>query len=182
MNKVIQNITKSISNLPKSINTSSINTNFKDLLHSRVLLYAFLAISLIDLFYFTQIRDNMSIAIFVLVGFMTTFFSKNMIVVLCIALVVTHILKFGIRTVISEGFEEEEEDEVKENMETEEEEEDKENMENKEDEIVNDAEKKKDFEEFQAIQDKILGGMKELDPLITKAEGFIEKYSHLIKE
>ena len=124
----------------------------------------------------------MSIAIFVLVGFMTTFFSKNMIVVLCIALVVTHILKFGIRTVISEGFEEEEEDEVKENMETEEEEEDKENMENKEDEIVNDAEKKKDFEEFQAIQDKILGGMKELDPLITKAEGFIEKYSHLIKE
>jgi len=179
MNKVIQNITKSISNLPKTINTSSINTNFKDLLHSRVLLYAFLAISLIDLFYFTQIRDNISIAIFVLVGFMTTFFSKNMIVVLCIALVVTHILKFGIRTVISEGFEEEE-DKDKENMETEEE--DKENMENKEDEIQDTDEKKKDFEEFQAIQDKILGGMKELDPLITKAEGFIEKYSHLIKE
>ena len=117
MNKVIQNITKTISNLPKTINTSSINTNFKDLLHNRVLLYVFLAMSLIDLFYFAQIRDNMSIAIFVLVGFITTFFSKNMIVVLCISLVVTHLLKFGVKSVINEGFEEEDEEDADDNKE-----------------------------------------------------------------
>jgi len=190
MSKVIQNITKNISSLPKMMNTGKINTNFKDLLHNRVLLYGFVIISLFDLFYFAQIKDNMSIAVFILIGFITTFFSKNMIVVLCIALVVTHLLKFGVKSV-SEGFEDEnkeeeadEEEVVKEGLEEEEEQEDEtqEGLANEKKDKIPEGEKKKDFAEFQQIQDKILGGMKELDPLITKAEGFIEKYSHLMKE
>jgi hypothetical protein len=117
-----------------------------------------------------------------------------MIVVLCIALVVTHILKFGVRTV-SEGFDDDEDKEREglENKEDEElegfdedDEEKREGLENKDDEEVEGLENedvdKKELEEFQIIQDKILGGMKELDPLISKAEGFIEKYSHLMKE
>jgi hypothetical protein len=122
-----------------------------------------------------------------------------MIVVLCIALVVTHVLKFGVRQV-SEGFAEgaDGEEEEKEGLEDEEEKEkEKEGLETemqpkpkgakgakgaKGDKNVPEEEKKKDFEEFQQVQDKILGGMKELDPLISKAEGFIEKYSHLMKK
>lgn len=192
MNKVIQNITKSINDLPKKLNTGKIDTNFKDLLHNRVLLYAFVIIALLDLFYFAQIRDNMSIAAFVLVAFITTFFSKNMIVVLCIALVVTHILKFGVRTV-SEGFAEgvdKEEEEGLENKEEEtegfdDEEDKREGLENGEEEkegLETGEVDKKDLEEFQVIQEKILGGMKEIDPLLTKAEGFIEKYSHLMQQ
>jgi len=195
MNKVIQNLTKSINDLPKKMNTGKIETNFKDLLHNRVILYAFVIIALLDLFYFAQIRDNMSIAAFVLVAFITTFFSKNMIVVLCIALVVTHILKFGVRQV-SEGFDEDEDkegfaegvDEEEEKEGFDDDEEDKrEGLANEEDEEKEGLENeeavdKKDLEDFQVLQDKILGGMKELDPLISKAEGFIEKYSHLMKE
>jgi hypothetical protein len=199
MNKVIQNITKSISNLPstvsKTLNVGKIDTNFKDLLHNRIVLYAFVIIALFDLFYFAQIRDNMSIAIFILLAFITTFFSKNMIVVLCIALVVTHVLKFGVKQV-SEGFEEgadgeEDELERKEGLEDEEEKpteglanenKDKKEKKEKKEEKIAEEEKKKDFEEFQQVQDKILGGMKDLDPLITKAEGFIEKYSHLMQQ
>jgi flagellar biosynthesis/type III secretory pathway M-ring protein FliF/YscJ len=155
-------------------------------------------VALFDLFYFAQMRDNTSIAVFILLAFITTFFSKNMIVVLCIALVVTHILKFGVRQV-SEGFAEGaegEEEDRKEGLEDEEEEkregletemkpnpkEKKEKKEKKDDKQISEEEKKEDFTEFQQIQDKILGGMKELDPLITKAEGFIEKYSHLIQQ
>jgi hypothetical protein len=189
MNKVIQNITKSINDLPKKMNTGKIDTNFKDLLHNRVILYAFVFITLLDLFYFAQIRDNMSIAVFVLVAFITTFFSKNMIVVLCIALVVTHILKFGVRTVsegFAEGVDDDEDDEKKEGLENEDDEKEREGLENKEEEEVegleNEEVDKKDLEEFQLIQEKILGGMKEIDPLLTKAEGFIQKYSHLMQQ
>ena len=196
MNKVIQNITKSISNLPstvsKTLNVGKIDMNFKDLLHNRIVLYVLVIVALFDLFYFAQIRDNTSIAVFILLAFITTFFSKNMIIVICIALVVTHLLKFGVRQV-SEGFAEgdEEEEKTKEGLEDDEEEREgletemkpKEKKEKKEKkEQISEEVKKNDFEEFQQIQDKILGGMKELDPLITKAEGFIEKYSHLIQQ
>jgi len=180
MNKVIQNATKSISNLPsilsRTLNIGKIDTNFKDLLHNRVLLYAFVIIVLLDLFYLAQMRDNTSIATLILVAFITTFFSKNMIVVLCIALVVTHVLKFGVRQV-SEGFAEGADEEEKEGLEDEEErkegledeEERKEGLETemkpkakgakdeKGDKNVPEEEKKKDFEEFQQVQDKILG-------------------------
>jgi hypothetical protein len=199
MNKTLQTITKSISNLPstvsKTLNVGKIDTNFKDLLHNRIVLYFIVIVALFDLFYFAQMRDNMSIAIFILLAFITTFFSKNMIVVLCIALVVTHVLKFGVKQV-SEGFEEgvddeeedrkegleDEEEDRKEGLETEMKPNPKEKKEKKEEKIAEEEEKKKDFEEFQQVQDKILGGMKELDPLITKAEGFIEKYSHLMQQ
>tara|TARA_B100000902_G_C26879086_1_gene701667 strand:- start:350 stop:658 length:309 start_codon:yes stop_codon:yes gene_type:complete len=35
---------------------------------------------------------------------------------------------------------------------------------------------KSDFTEFQSIQENILKNMKEIDPLLTKAENFIEKF------
>jgi len=48
----------------------------------------------------------MLVSIFILVGFITSFFSKNMIVILCIALTITNILQFGDKAAL-EGFGEE---------------------------------------------------------------------------
>jgi hypothetical protein len=176
--------------------------DFKDLLHNRVLLYVFLLISLVHLFYYVNIGDMRSAAIFILIGFLTSFFSKNMLVILIIALVVTHIMKFGLRSV-SEGLENKEEKEEKEEAKEGLEEEEKEGLEGEEEDKKEgmkegkdkgavppkakggvkpagekdlDSEKKKDYLEFQGLQKEIMTNMQKLEPLITKAESFVEKY------
>jgi len=53
--------------------------------------------------------DGMYSVIFILVAFLTTFFSKNMISVLCIGVVVSNILKYGKEISVQEGFEDKEE-------------------------------------------------------------------------
>ena len=65
------------------------------ILHNQYLLYVIFAMSCIHLFYFASIDDYVSITMFVLVGFLTSFFSKNMIVILCISMAVSQILKKG---------------------------------------------------------------------------------------
>jgi hypothetical protein len=69
-----------------------------------------LAISLFQLFLFTSLGDYYSAAVFILVGYLTTFFSKNMMVILTIALVVSTIFKYGsqVRLGGKEGFDDEE--------------------------------------------------------------------------
>lgn len=65
------------------------------ILHNRVLLYFIFLVSLGNLFYLTVERDITSIVIFLLVGFLTSFFSKNMLIILFIALITSSILKHG---------------------------------------------------------------------------------------
>ena len=69
--------------------------NFNPVLQNRIVLYFFFIVALFDMVYFLNIRDFYSFATLFLVGFLTTFFSKNMIVVLFTALLVTHVLKYG---------------------------------------------------------------------------------------
>jgi len=57
-----------------------------------------------NLFYLGTSNDIWTIAIFVLTGFLTSFFSKNMVVILCIALVVSSIIKYGTPKESFEGF------------------------------------------------------------------------------
>jgi len=154
------------------------------ILHNRVLLYALLILGLLDLFYLANKRDFTSVLIFILVAILTSFFCKNMIVILFVAICITHILKYPRSLEGAENMEEEEEkkenmenedetEEKKETMENEDEaEEKKENMENKKEtqEMTN------EMKEFMEVQNKIIGGMAELEPLMQKAEGFIEKF------
>ena len=86
-----------------STSKNLITANMGKILYSRPILYIILAICLFQLFVFTSIGDYYSAAIFVLVGFLTSFFSKNMLVILVIALVITNILKYGTK-VRQEGF------------------------------------------------------------------------------
>ena len=74
-------------------------------LHNKFLLYFFLIVSLLDLFYLMNSKEYFSIAIFVLVALVTTFFSKNMMIVMFIAITLTHIIRLGGKAT-TEGFSE----------------------------------------------------------------------------
>jgi len=83
------------------------------MLNNKWILYTILFISIIDLFNFYSKSDTTAIAIFLVVGFLTTYFSKNMLVVLVVAIAVTHIARFGTSSI--EGMEPDEvEEEVEE--------------------------------------------------------------------
>lgn len=109
---------KSVGSIPKSI------------LYNRYLLYFIFAVTIGNIVQLMSQQDHMSVVIMVVVGLLTSFFSKNMVVIMCIALVVTNLLKYGTR-LRSEGFqtmdgEEEEEEEDDEEEDDDEEEGDKE--------------------------------------------------------
>ena len=154
------------------------NKTSNSILHNRVLLYAILLLALLDIFYLANVKDFTSVIVFILVGILTSFFCKNMIVILFVAICITHILKYPRSLEGAENMNEEEkenmeneEDEKKENMENEDEEK-KENMENE----LSTKQATNDMKEFMEVQDKIIGGMAELEPLMQKAEGFIQKF------
>lgn len=195
MRKVISNITKQV----KKFKPAS-------LLQNKVLLYIVAAIAIVHILLLANSKDFNSVLIFVIVGFLISFFSKNMIVVLLSAIIFTNLIKMvypgreGMKAKkVKEGLEHEDEEEEEEELYDEEEE----KKEEEEDEGVSlnikqtaeekkDAELKKkqetydklknDFNEFQSIQQDILKNMKEIDPLLTKAENFIAKFEQFKKK
>lgn len=169
--------------------------NVKSLLHNRVVLYVIVLLSILNVLFLANKKDYNSVMLFIIVGFLTSLFNKNMIVILLVALLSTLAFKQMNQLMNKENMEnkkkeglknkdkkseddEDEEDEVEE----EEEEEDL-KLDDMEDESEKLKEKqetydklKDDFTEFQDIQQNILGNMKEIEPLLTKAEDFIEKF------
>lgn len=84
--------------------------NSLGLLTNKWVLYFMLILGVFDIFNFYQNGQMMSLYVFLFVGVLTSFFSKNMIVIIVTAITVAHIFTFGNR--MSEGFEEKaEEDE-----------------------------------------------------------------------
>jgi hypothetical protein len=164
------------------------------IVHNRYVLYFLAVLAAIDLFYFAMVGDNMSAIIFILVGLLTSFFNKNMILVLTVALVTTHLLKYG--TKVAEGLENQDSTEdpktkesndanenpedtkdKKESTESKEKTEGMEDEEKKEDKLEENYENvQEDMKEFLKTQDKILAGMSQLEPLMAKAEAFVNKF------
>ena len=111
-----------------------------------------------------------------------------MIVILVIAMAVTHVIKYGAAGYVSEGMEnQEEESEEKKEEEKKEDAVDKKEEENKEGfdkkdakdkkkDLIEYADLKKDYDEFQGVHEKIMGNMQQLDPLLNRAEAFINKF------
>jgi small-conductance mechanosensitive channel len=165
--------------------------NSNSILHNRVLLYALLILALLDLFYLANSRDFTSVTIFILIALLTSFFCKNMIVILFVSICITHILKYPRSLEGAKNMDDEEHEQEKEHMENEDNEDDKkEHMDNEEheDEKKEHMENKKnpadmtnEMKEFVEVQNKIIGGMAELEPLMQKAEGFIEKFEKYSK-
>lgn len=94
------NISKTVDKLFKSDKVQSKN---HVVLHNIYILYLIFVIALGDFLYLVYTGDLYSATIFILVGFLTYFFSKNMIVILFIALAITNIIKCG--RCSEEGFE-----------------------------------------------------------------------------
>ena len=156
-------------NKVKSLLPSISKSTSNSILHNRFLLYGLLAVALIDVLYLLNTRDFTSVIVFILVAVLTTFFSKNMVIVLFVAICITYMLK---HTKSLEGFEgiEEEEDEEDENFENDQE------KKKEEQEEVSTEQMSGEMKEFMKVQDKIIQRMTELEPLMQKAEGFIEKF------
>jgi flagellar biosynthesis GTPase FlhF len=70
-------------------------SNKNAILHNKYVLYLIFIIALGNLLTLVYTYDYYSASIFVLIGFLTSFFSKNMIVILCIAIAFTNIIKYG---------------------------------------------------------------------------------------
>lgn len=184
---------------------SKFSLKISPILKNRAVLYFLLLLAIIDSVVFATKGDNMSIVVLLLVGFLTTFFSKNMIVVLAIALCATHLFKYGIKNAM-EGFKEgadgDDEDNIMDDMPSADE--DPTEMEIPDmtgadtDEIINDAKattdklvaskeaKVKDLEkelgDLQTSQKNILTGITELESFLNRAEGFMQKYEKYAKK
>ena len=96
------------------------NASISSILYSRCLLYVVLLISLINLFYFINFQHMYSLIIFFLVGFVASFFVKNMIIVILFATFVSLFFQSTLRygDAATEGMETKEEGEKKKNDKT----------------------------------------------------------------
>jgi len=169
--------------------------NFNPVLQNQLVLYLFLFMTLTQVVLFVSNNDTTGIVLMCMVGFLTSFFSKNMIVILCVALTATNLLKRGMKQIGYEGFEEQKEPE-EEPEEDADDEEVKPKKEKKGEEDVDDApnsnelsdktkdEMKRQFEklkeeypEFNALKGDIVEAMVKIDPILDKAEAFMNKYS-----
>lgn len=68
------------------------NANIKSLLKNKSVLRVIVFISVMNLLGYVILRDLDLVAFFVIVGFLTTYFSKNMIIVLLVAMLSTNML------------------------------------------------------------------------------------------
>ena len=143
-------------------------------------LYLVLFSAVFDLFYFYGKGDMYALTIFFIIGFLASFFSKNMVVILVLAIVLTHLIRYGKN--LSEGFVGDEDEEEKEGFE----EEDEEGFEGEEDDekegFEGEEEDDKDgFEDKDSgahalaqNQQQLVENMKALEPILAKAEGFLQ--------
>jgi hypothetical protein len=167
--------------------------NLNPILYNRVVLYFLAFLALVDIVYLLSCNDITSLAILVLVAILTTFFSKNMVVILVIALCITHVFKYGAASYVSEGMEN--------------------NLDSKDDipipptkpptkpddkppkkpieptkplkpdtkkdaDNIEYADLKNEYQDFKGIQDEIMTGLQKIDPLLSRAEAFIDRFEN----
>jgi len=160
-------ITKALDKLSKNVPKKLLGLgNMNAILHNRTFLYIVFAFSLLNLYVFTVNREFVFITFFILFGFLTSFFSKNMVVILLLSAVLTNTIKYGSN--LYEGMENEEDDqeEKEENMENQDDDAVAENMENNEEdkETSKDSKDSKDSN----IQSQILSNIKKMNEYLQK--------------
>jgi hypothetical protein len=74
-----------------------------NVLHNRAILYFVLFLSTINLVSYGLVKNFLTPTIFILVAIITSFFSKNMTVILSVALVSCNVIKQGAKIRLSEG-------------------------------------------------------------------------------
>jgi hypothetical protein len=200
--------------------------NFSPLLQNKVVLYFTLFVSIAYIFFFLQTGDFQSVFVFLCIGFITTFFSDNMIVVLLCALVGTHLIL--IITKVQEGLEggkgakgdkgakvDKDNKDVKDAEDTKQSQQSQQSKQNdgepKKDSGKSDSDnkdntnfeqddefggmtpeevkdvlrKRKDIQDdlkgILGLQDQIMKGVKDMEPLMNQADSFMKKYEYFGK-
>ena len=184
MNKIELMFTKLYYQMMKLIPSAS-----GGILTNKWILYFIFVVGFYDVVQFYQRGNMVAFAIFFVVGFLTSFFSKNMTVIIVTAIAISHLVAYGNRQ--SEGLE---------NVEEEEEEEEEEGFEDEagegegeaEEEVEPEVKKVKkvkeeeedtaenfDTSELQAKQNELIKSMESLKPLLKslsssdkKVDGF----------
>ena len=183
-----------MNDLLKKIKLNIPKNRVNGLLYNRIVLYVVFAIALANLYIISVNGEYAYLTVFILVGFLTTFFSKNMMVVLFSSIVITNLLKLGMSSRSFEGMEtadtETKEPETKE-PETKEPEinetgtKDKkpvdkaelsEKPENSEEEVKKAKLKiMEDGKELLTVQKEIVKGFENIEPYMNKAESLATK-------
>ena len=147
------------------------------ILYNKWVLYFIFIVGIYDVVHFYQRGNIMAVAIFVIVGFLTSFFSKNMIVVIVSAIAVSHIVAYGNK--MSEGFEEEEEEKEA----FEEEEEEKEGFEDEEEEKegFDEEEEAKKEEEKETFKESAKSKSSKSNDLINDMNNLLKRTEKLIE-
>ena len=183
-------------NLPSPGKILKMKYSFQPILQNQLILYLFLFMTIVQLIIHVNNNDILSIIILSLVGFLTSKFSKNMIVILCVALTLSKMIGMGLSKAGLEGFkgkgkrgehedkDEKKKDEKKDKSKKDDEEElddspnSNELSDKTKDEMKRQFEKlKEEYPEFKAIQDDLIEGISKMDPILDKAEAFMNKYS-----
>jgi peptidoglycan hydrolase CwlO-like protein len=177
--------------------------SFQSVLNNRFLLYFVLVLAATDLYVFAVNGELGFVALFVIIGFLTTFFSKNMTVILFVAVILTNILRFGKDVTMKEGMADgiESEPKLKEAVDGDQNGDNEEYLDGKEkstkkpkkDLDTEDAKTTtkdvsptdittkidgldKDTAELMEKQKKLLENMENLNPLLQRAEQFLERF------
>lgn len=169
------------------------NISFNPVISNTPLLYAIVLLSCLDIMYMFQANKFNALFVFFLSAMIMTYFSKNMMVILFFALVITHIFRFGSN--VSEGMESKNKEKTGEEEEASE---DKPKKKADIDEVVDDMinnmtedekteiienkdEITKDFDEVSKLQETMINNVKALEPILNKAEKFMNKYGKYAK-
>jgi hypothetical protein len=138
------------------------------ILYNKWVLYFIFVVGIYDIIHFYQRGNITAVVIFFIVGFLTSFFSKNMIVVIVSAIAVSHIVAYGNK--MTEGLENEKDDEEEEGFEEGIEEEEEEPKKKKE----TDGEAEAEAETFTENIKKMEGLLNKTEELLkeSKQEGF----------
>ena len=161
-----------------------LNMNSKKILNSVPLLYVVLIATISDLLYMVSVGSNFNVIIFILVAYVTSLFSKNMMVILIVALALTNMYDLGKKIVLKEGFEEkEDEDKTDESDENNDKNKDvkKEHI-DEDDSKTSETKDEKMPEEFKKALEqmsnpetrKTIEGLKELEPMVDKIKNVVE--------
>jgi hypothetical protein len=158
--------------------------DFSKLLESRLVLYFFVAISAVNLYTNAVTGDGMYSVIFILVAFLTTFFSKNMISVLCIGVVVSNVLKYGKEISVQEGFEDNEEtlSDADGELEVDTLEEDVDKKDANKSKNMKKHTKKEQEEEYERLlkyQNQLLAGVSKMAPVLKSAQESLAKITKM---
>jgi hypothetical protein len=163
--------------------TSEVLRNPGKILSNRYIMYFILVLAIANLLFLAVGGELMMVATFLMVGFITSFFSKNMIVIMTIAMAITNIVRFGTGQKMEgleneeEGMEDEKDTEgMEDEKDTEGMEEETEGMEeDKETEGMEDADKKKI---------KLAESIKKIEnyaPLVKNFHEMMEGFNELAK-